>query len=349
MDKPADQAQSRPRDLWDKANLAVDIAHKIIILIIGSAVAAVFYWFQQQQLDSRYFSDLMSQRESSDSQLRTQMFKTLFDAYFANKLQAKDLPGDQASSKRSASGIAPTPAVMSAQLATLKQETMFTDLLSRNFDSIDVRPLFEDLDARLAASLESAGKSKALRGSRPEIFSLREQLRRVAVGTSSRQTTALASTAGATATTHRVKQCRGEEIEVEPAFTLTFSDFLIVDRLSDGSVAMRVVPAEASGSKAETESLRLRVTFYDMPSLENVVLPSGKRVAFTLSRYLSDEMCREFEKELDEVTGSDCKNPEFKDKVCDRAWIRAIVLPKQFIGVRDRPYFNDLVSGKFRQ
>jgi hypothetical protein len=271
----------------------------------------------------------MSQREKSDSELRTQMFKTLFDAFFANKLQAKASPGDED---------------VSVQLARLKQETILTDLLSRNFDSIDVRPLFEDLDARIAASLEPAKRSKA---SRREFFPLREQLRRVAVGTSSRQATALVTTAGAKLTTYRVTQCRGEAPEVQPDFA--FRDFLIVDKLSDGAVAMRVVPAEPSDSKQETESLRLRVTFYDMPSLENVVLPNGERVAFTLSRYLSADVCREFKEELDESTRSDCQNPDYEKRVCDRAWIRAIVLPKQFIGVRDRPYFNDLITGKFRQ
>jgi hypothetical protein len=349
MDKPADHAPSRSKDSWDKVSLAVDIAHKIIILIIGSAAAGVFYWFQQQQLDSRYFSDLMSQRESSDSQLRTQMFKTLFDAYFSNKLQAKAPPGDQASPKpgESGAGRTPTRAAMFAQLARLKQETMFTDLLSRNFESIDVRPLFEDLDAQLATLLESAGESKALLESRREIFTLREQLRRVAVGTSSRQATALVSRAGAKLTTYRVTQCRGEAPVVEPAFR--FTDFLIVDKLNDGAVAMRIVPAKPPDSTQETESIRLRVSFYDMPSLENIVLPNGERVAFTLSRYLSSDVCRKFKEELDESVRSDCQNPRYEKRVCDRAWIRAIVLPKQFIGVRDRPYFNDLVTGKFRQ
>jgi hypothetical protein len=346
MNNPADHAPSRSKDSWDKVSLAVDVAHKVFILIIGTAVAGVFYIFQQRQLESRYFSDLMSQREKSDSELRTQMFKTLFDAFFASKLQAKAPPGDKVSSKsvESGPGLAPARADVSAQLARLRQETILTDLLSRNFDSIDVRPLFEDLDAQIAALLESAGRSRA---SRRQIFPLREQLRRVAIGTSSRQATALVSAAGATLTTYRVTQCRGEALKVEPAFA--FRDFLIVDKLSDGTVAMRVVPAEASDSKPETESLRLRVTFYDMPSLENVVLPNGERVAFTLSRYLSTDVCREFKEELDDVTRSDCQNPDYEKRVCDMAWIRVIVLPKQFIGVRDRPYFNDLITGKFRQ
>jgi hypothetical protein len=59
-------------------------------------------------------------------------------------------------------------------------------------------------------------------------------------------------------------------------------------------------------------------------------------------------VCREFKEELDDVTRSDCPPPDEK-RACDIAWIRVIVFPKEFIGVRDRPYFNDLVTGKFRQ
>src|SRR5215472_14526437 len=272
MNNP-EHASSPSKDGWDKASLGVDIAHKIFILIIGTAVAGVFYLFQQRQLESRYFSDLMSQREKSDSDLRTQMFKTLFDAYFAGKLQEK-APQARAD--------------VHAQLARLKQETILTDLLLRNFDSVDVRPLFENLDAQLAALLQSEGR----KASRKEIFALREQLRRVAIGTSSRQATALASAARATVTTHGVTQCAGQAPKVEPVFPLR--DFVFVDKLSDGTVAIRVVPASASDSNLESESLRLRVTFYDMPSLENVVLPNGDRVAFTLSHYVSSDVCREF-------------------------------------------------------
>lgn len=85
-----DGAAPKPKDGWDKTSITVDIVHKVIILIIGSVLAGLFYMFQERQAESRYFSDLMSQRESSESQLRAQMFKTLFDAYFANKLAKPD-------------------------------------------------------------------------------------------------------------------------------------------------------------------------------------------------------------------------------------------------------------------
>jgi len=331
----SDGPAPKPKDGWDKTSIAVDIIHKVIILIIGSVLAGLFYMFQERQAESRYFSDLMSQRESSESQLRAQMFKTLFDAYFANKLAKPD--------QGSAQKISSTP---SAALDRLKQESMFVDLLSRNFENVDVRPLFEDLDAKFSALLSvpetriTAAPPKITDLQR-QTFLARERLRRAAIGASSRQITGLVGAAHATVSTHQITQCEGQEPKLEPALPLA-DVHPIIDKLKDGAVSMRLVP------DSELEPLYLQVTFYDMPSLENTVLPSRKRVALTLARYISRNVCERFRAELDETLMADCDSILTEKQACTRAWIRVVVLPKEYIGARDRPYFNDLLSGAFR-
>src|SRR5215216_7312965 len=75
---------------WDIRVKKVDVAYKVFISIIGTIVAGVFLVLQNRQTESRYYTDLMSQRERADTDLRAEMFKVLFEAYFKNKIQMDD-------------------------------------------------------------------------------------------------------------------------------------------------------------------------------------------------------------------------------------------------------------------
>src|SRR5262249_59357581 len=78
MDESRNPTPSKEKDRWDKWSIGTDIVHKIVILIIGAVVAGIFYIFQQGQVESRYFAEMMAQRESTESELRAQMFKPYF-------------------------------------------------------------------------------------------------------------------------------------------------------------------------------------------------------------------------------------------------------------------------------
>lgn len=353
MEESRNHQPGKERDGWDKWSISTDIIHKIVILIIGSVAAGIFYWYQQLQVESRYFTDLMAQRENTETQLRTQMFKTLFDAYFANKLQTKFTPEEQSSlmSGVHGDGGAVSHLSIDAQLEKLKQEAMFSDLLSRNFESIDVRPLFEDLDAQLSALLKpveipTSVESASVKDVRNKVFSLRERLRRIAFGASSRQITALTGGAHATVTTHRIKTCSNRPPDVDPPILPNNKEVNpIIDRVKDATVTMRIVPRE---SGMGDQPFFLQITFFDMPSIENILLPNGDRVAFTLSRYMSYNSCKEFKEQFDEPLRSDCDDLlESKKQDCIEADIRVITFPEGYIGARDRPYLNDLAAGKF--
>jgi hypothetical protein len=348
MEESSGQTANRRKDRWEKFQIGTDIFHKIFILIIGTCLGAIFYWYQQKQIEVRYFADLMAQRESADTQLRAQMFKTLFDAYFSNKLQMGGMPKNNSAMGFSAA-MEKNEAYHSdidAQLEKLRLEMMFTDLLSRNFESIDVRPLFENLDAELSRLLSpfqrdaleiSEGMRKA--------FILREQLRRIALGASSRQITALVGGAGATVTDHNLRYCVDKkELSVDPPFLFKDSQ-LLVDKMKDGLISIKAVPDRAQESRPQP--IHLNVSFYDMPALENFVLPGGDRVAFTLSDYKSFNSCKYFKEQLSESQKADCDGL-MRGEPCDTAVIRAVVFPEGYIGHRDRPYIGDLLTGKFR-
>ena len=85
--KPQDPLEAIERK-WKIFALRAEVARTIAISIVGAAIAAIFYVYQDNQTQSRYYSDLQSQRESADSAMRAQMFTTLFQNYLKAKLES---------------------------------------------------------------------------------------------------------------------------------------------------------------------------------------------------------------------------------------------------------------------
>ena len=196
--------ESGHKDFWDKLRASGTIVVAVVVAFMGG-------WFNQQQAErnrisaeSQFYTDLLAQRERSDSELRSEMFKTLFDAYFRGKLSASAGP-QQTPREEGIEGMVvasgPTPgsspesaAVAAPDFASLERRIMFLDVLVRNFESIDIRPLFEDLDRRLTEIVWSDGElGEAAAEARQKAFRLRWQLRRAALGNVARQVSALAS------------------------------------------------------------------------------------------------------------------------------------------------------------
>jgi hypothetical protein len=359
--------QQDKKDRWDIRVKQADVVYKVFILTIGSIVAAVFLILQNRQTESRYYADLMAQREQADSALRAEMFKTLFDAYFKNKIQAEETANT--SSARSPG----TPRL----LAGLHQETMLSDLLARNFDNVDIRPLLEDLDARLTRQIYagSGGGARPLGPEQRQAFVQREQLRRVAIGAVARQVAALeglASPSRARVTYHRIDTCAldptGEiekKVEREGLISLVEPPLpkqVQVEggpvrelRLRDGALDLRMFKLarseDAQGAPDRSASdIDLSVTFFDMPALENIRLNDNSRVAFSLYGYLSKQDCERFQADLDERQRTDCRDYLLRSPKpdCAIAQFRTVILPKEFLGVHDRPYVNDLAAGRYR-
>lgn len=350
-ERPSESLEADERK-WKLIATKAEVARTIAISIIGTAIAAIFYLYQDNQTQSRYYADLQSERESSDMDLRAQMFNTLFQNYFKAKLET---------SARASSRHAGERELTDAQLDDLRQEIVLSDLLARNFDAVDVRPIFEDIDRRLTQRIEAVPEGQEAIADQRKAFQLREQLRRVARGATSRQTASLVARAKASSQQLVFEQCEGGDgkvTEITPGFLPPLPHGVngVIERVTDNSVDVSIAQStiSRSSSKAGTTrtpgSVPVSVTYYDMPALENVRLQSGERVALTLTRFISARNCERFWTELDESTRNDCipmlADANDNNRYCSRATVTLTIIPNSFIGVRDRPYLNELVPSK---
>ena len=336
---------------WKIHALRADVARTLVISIVGAMLAGIFYVFQDNQTRSRYYSDLQAHRESADSALRAQMFTTLFQNYLKAKLE---------STQRAQQSKAGAQELTDAQLTDLQQEIVMSDLLARNFEAVDVRPMFEDIDRRLTDRIDAGRAGQEAIADQRKAFSLREQLRRVAGGAAARQTAALvARVDGARSEQLKIEQCKTEgqaRPEVNPSFlpSVGAGAEAFVESVTADAVNISILNTAKTGAPPsigvdpEPQRVRFAVTFYDMPALESVRLPQGERLALTMTRFLSAGICERFYNELDEATRTDCE-PVMADKYdkhrdCSRVDITLTTLPASYIGIRDRPYFNELTS-----
>ncbi len=351
------------KDFWDKLRASGTIVVAIVVASMGG-------WFNHQQAErnristeSQFYTDLLAQRERSDSQLRSEMFKTLFDAYFRGKLAANtsSQPQPREEGMVVASGPATDPA---PDFASLERRIMFLDVLVRNFESIDIRPLFEDLDRRLTEIVWSdGGTGEAAAEARRKAFGLRWQLRRAALGNVVRQVSALSSLDGAKVQRMRITagKCSvfeggGEDDtsqwpqDIDEPWTFDFGTILI-NRLEDGSVFLSIVLEEGeqhNGDSTQPLKMDFRVTYFDMPVLENIRLPTGERLTVTLASYFSPLEYEDFIGQLPDYVAQDYRS--FLDRpdlrTCRKAQLTLLQFPDSYIGPRDRPYIQNLIKTK---
>ena len=177
-------------------------------------------------------------------------------------------------------------------------------------------------------------------------------------GLGKHQTAALIARAGARSEQLKIEHCKtaGNAVEINPSFLPALGQGAegFIESVAANSVNVTVLyrtdahPPVAVGVESEPQRIRFAVTFYDMPVLESVRLPSGERIALTMTRFLSARTCERFWGELDESTRTDCDpvlaelNNHQRD--CSRADITLTTIPAEYIGVRDRPYLNELTS-----
>jgi len=350
--KPAAESLEATERKWKIIATKADIARTVVISIIGTAIAAIFYVYQDNETQSRYYTELQSQRERADTDLRSRMFDTLFQNYFKAKLESS-----AQASRRNASA----HELSSAQLDDLRQEIVLSDLLARNFEAVDVRPLFEDIDRRLTERIDDGREGQEAISNQIKAFRLREQLRRVARGATSRQTESLIALAKARSQQVQIEQCEsGAGTRAEPSPNLLPAlpghDLIgVIERVAQSSVRIVFASSTASpvalptpGLAPRPRGIRINVTHYDMPALENVRMPNGERIALTLTRFISAATCERFFTELDETNQADCSpliaDAKNRGRFCNRADIALTILPADYIGVRDRPFLNELSS-----
>jgi len=354
------------KDFWDKLRASGTIVVAVVVAFMGG-------WFNQQQAErnrisaeSQFYTDLLAQRERSDSELRSEMFKTLFDAYFRGKLSAS-AGAQQAPREEGLEGMvvasgpgADSATVSTPDFASLERRIMFLDVLVRNFESIDIRPLFEDLDRRLTEIVWSeGGPGEAAAEARQKAFGLRWQLRRAALGNVMRQVSALSSLDDAKVerlpiTEGKCFEGGGEDDPSQRAQDIDEPrdfDFgtILINRLRDGTVHLSILlegSEEQAGGSTQPVKLDFEVTFFDMPVLENIRLPTGERLTVTLASYFSPREYKEFVGQFPPYLAQDYKyflaNDDLGD--CRKAQLTLLQFPDSYIGPRDRPYIQNLIK-----
>lgn len=281
-------AEKPPKDFWDK--LAV-VLHPVGGLLTAFAVAYVGLMGSQllerrQSVDTnaRLYSELMSRREEAESSLRKDMFQSIISSFLK--------PG----------------------AVDMDSKVLNLELLAYNFhDSLNLKPLFLDLQRRLRTSTDPGRDEYLVRINRvareitaKQLFSLEGQ------GESFRRTVDLEALAAAgpagIALDPEMVTIRGitEEVSLR---------VLKVD-MEQQQLTVRLKVAAADGQPELPDSRAVfTVGFYDFPVIDNTRLANGQRCAVTLANF----------------------SPSAAD-------LTTVCFPGEFASLKDRPYYDEVIQ-----
>jgi hypothetical protein len=313
------------KDFWD-------IIQALGPAIIAATVAIVgtMYNHQQAQIAKssemrEVYTKIMAERESSDNNIRATMFGMLFKAMFEKDSGLKEDPSN---------------------VQALKQQIMFLDVLSRNFDTIDIKPLFEDLDSVMTKKLYyETGLSSTQRG---QIFLMRADLRRIGKNLSVKQLNALASLSGSEVRRVVIIQMEDGTMQAIPDdppsgkkddFPVEIKPEQIEDGIIDLTLDYKKIKVAEQGFKAPS----FYITFYDLPYIDNSVLDKEMRVAIVMTKFFNVKDLEQFKDRLDRRLLKDYK--DMKDGgIAKYAEVSLIKFPAKYTGHRDRPYLQEILQ-----
>lgn len=312
------------KDLWD-------ILQALGPAIIAATVAIVgtMYNYQQAEIAKasemrEVYTKIMAERESSDNNIRATMFGMLFNAMFKKEDGLKENP---------------------ANVQAMKKRVMFLDVLSRNFDTIDIKPLFEELDGEMTKKVYNEQYPAELRG---EMFIMRADLRRIGKNLSIKQLNALASLSGSEVRRIVLMEMDDGAVQVIPDeapggktddFPVEIKPEVMHDGIIDLTLDYKKSKAADHGFKAPS----FYISFYDLPYIDNSVLDKDMRVALVLTKFFNVRDLDKFRGKLDKRLIRDYQ--DMKDGgIAKYAEIRLIKFPAKYTGNRDRPYLQDILQ-----
>lgn len=329
IDAEDKKAQERPekKDIWD-------ILKSLGPAILAAVVAIMGGWYNMQQAQinkasemRQVYTNIMTERESSDNNIRAKMFEMLINAMFSKGFGSGSVNPDD--------------------VRGIKQQVMFLDLLSRNFDTVDIKPLFEDLDHELTRKIYSDNGYSA--GQKGDYFAMRSELRRVGRNLAVKQLNALASLPGSMVQGIVLLKDQEGAVQVimdESASNGNGSRIPVEIKCNDITDGMVDISLEYTRSKAADKAFKAPsfiITFYDLPYIDNSVLDMDMRVGVLLTKYVSIRDLDMFKGRLDRKLIKDYQ--DLKDSgITQYAELRIIRFPAQYIGHRDRPYLQEIIQ-----
>lgn len=313
------------KDLWDILSALGPAMIAAVVAVLG-----IMYNSQQAEITKatemrQVYTNIMAQRETSDNSIRATMFGMLFNAMFDKGLESAERNPDD--------------------IAALKKRVMFLDLMSRNFDTIDIKPLFEDLDLDLSRKIAGIEYTAAKRG---DYYALRSELRRIGRNLSVKQLNALASLPGSAVARFILMKTRDGEIQVMQDETASdgLSAALPVEvkarEITDGMVDISLEYRKAKASDPGFKAPSFVITFYDLPYIDNTVMDKDMRVGVVLSKCVSTADLDLYRAWLDKKLVKDYEDLK-AGGITEYAELRIIRFPAEYIGNRDRPYLQDII------
>ncbi len=248
-----------------------------VVTAIGAILAGIFIpvviqYNEEKNRETQLYVQIMTQREQSDSALRSQMFNSLISSYFG-----QDIIRDP------------------------EKQMMYLHLLTLNFQEFfDARPLFEDLDKRITPAQRS-------------------RLLSIARDAADRQVNMLTKPENEPVEMILCVE-ESEECKRMDTFTIrgkdkrSFQFSALLRQVSSSEARVRVSSADGSFN---FKTVEIGVSYFDTPFMNNTKLVDGSRFSFVLRNM---------------------------DPVREMATIEVVTFPEEYMNLRDRPYFDEMLS-----
>lgn len=272
------------------------------------------------------YTKIMTERESSDNSIRANMFQMLFTAMFSKDVTSTNNPDN---------------------IRLIKQRVMFLDVLSRNFDTVDIKPLFEELDGDLTAKIyNDQSYSDSLQ---KDYFAMRSELRRIGRNLSVKQLNALASLPGTVVKSIVLLEDKDKNLVVmqDESSANSNGDTIPVEikaqSLDDGKVEITLEYQKTKASDQGFKAPSFVITFYDMPYIDNSIIDKDMRVGVVLTKYATTKDLELFRDRIDRRLIKDYEDLK-SGGIAKYAELRLIKFPAKYTGHRDRPYLQDILQ-----
>ncbi len=256
----------------NRFELITKVVTAIGALLAGIFIPVVIHYNEEKNRETQLYVQIMTQREQSDSALRSQMFNSLISSYFGQDI-----------------------------LRDPEKQMMYLHLLTLNFQEFfDARPLFEDLEKRITPAQRS-------------------MLLSIARDASDRQVNMLTKPENEPIEMILCVE-ESEECKRMDTFTIkgkkkrSFPFSVLLRDVSASEVRVRVSSAEESFN---FKTVEIGVSYFDTPFMNNTKLVDGSRFSFVLKNI---------------------------DPVRQMATIEVVTFPEEYMNLRDRPYFDEMLS-----
>lgn len=264
-------SQEKPAPSPSRLDLITKTVTAIGAILAGVFIPIAINYNQEKNRETQLYVQIMTQREQSDSALRSQMFNALIGSYFGEDI-----------------------------LKDPEKQMMYLHLLTLNFQEFfDARPLFEDLNRRI----------------NPE---QRGRLLAIARDAADRQVNLLSKPESEPI---ELRLCvdGSEDCANMGSFNLkgkngTYPFAVRLQEVSDSEIKVRV---SSAAENFNFKTIEFYVSYFDTPFMNNTKLVDGSRFSFVLRNL---------------------------DPVRKIANIEVVAFPDEYMNLRDRPYFDEMLS-----